>query len=173
MCRFLLCDGTDDMPGLQVGAEPDGASRVLAPRFLGIIVNLIMLPPSMLPSLQDVSERGIFPIRHILPILTSLGFVTLAAHAVFLVAPCILPPVIEHEDDGDKGTGADGGHDGDLGGDVLRRIAGLESLRSDDIAQVESTGGESGDDGPLRVAGNICGHPAVHDRRHRDVELDQ
>lgn len=96
MCRFLLCDGTDDMPGLQVGAEPDGASRLLAPRFLGMIVNLIMLLSSMLSSLQDVSERGIFPIRHILPILTYPGLVTLAAHAVFPVAPCILPPVIDH-----------------------------------------------------------------------------
>lgn len=130
----------------------------------------------MLCSLQDVSERGILPIRHILPILTYPSLVPLAvhaAHAIFPVAPRILPPVIEHEHDRDKGTGADGGHDGNLGGDVLRRIARLESLGPNDIAEVESTRGEGGDDGPLRAAGDIRGHPAVHDGRHGDVELDQ
>lgn len=127
----------------------------------------------MLCSLQDVSERGIFPICHILPIFAHLGLVSLAVHAVFSVASCILPPVVDHEDDRNKGTRADGGHDGDLSRDVLRRIASLEGLRSDDIAKIEGTGGESGDDGSLRVASDICSHPAVHDRCHGDVELDQ
>lgn len=50
--------------------EPDRAARVLAQRLPVIIVNLVTLLLSILCTLQDVSERGIFPIRHILPILT-------------------------------------------------------------------------------------------------------
>ena len=53
------------------------------------------------------------------------------------IPPTILQPVEAVEQDGEDDGERQDDDDGDLGGDVLRRVAGLEGLGPDDVADAE------------------------------------
>jgi hypothetical protein len=64
-------------------------------------------------------------------------------------ATLVGPDVVEEEQEGSEGAGGLGSHNSDLGRSEIGSIAGLEGLRTNDVAQRERAGNDGSSKGTL------------------------
>lgn len=110
-------------------------------------------------------RRGLIRVSEHLVLLVSHGGPDLRRHeALFgvlaaVTASLIAPYIVQKEDKGSRGTSSLRAHDCQLGRSEIGRIASLEGLRSNNIAQRERAANNGGGEGTLGSTANVGDSP--------------
>ena len=90
-----------------------------------------------------------------------------------LIPPRVGPAIVDVQTDGHESASALGGQHGDLGGNKLRGIFGLERLRADDVTHGKSARDQGHGEDPFGLTGHVGGDPLVDDDQGSNNEIDE